>query len=242
MSCHRGRRWLPFERCQPPPNCGAYQRPKNDLLRTYPQKPREQARCRADLGWSCAGRLAREPTKWSHQCSGRQDPVPQRLDLIPRRPALATALAPASSVAPPIVDNAVTILFERAASAAPAKPPISAANTRSLAFSEAGSGGGPADISWAMVGPEGSPSPRPRIAASVPRQSQTSVSAQIRGAAGMRVGRRRAPPLPDGHLSIAAKRSLNREDIGSAATDATWRSPTGVLSPVRGPALGRWRG
>ena len=66
---------------------------------------------------------------------------------------------------------------------------------------------------------------------SVLRQSQTAISAQIRGAAGMRVGRRRAPPLPDGHLSIAAKRSANREDIGSAATDATWCSPTGVIEP-----------
>jgi hypothetical protein len=36
------------------------------------------------------------------------------------------------------------------------------------------------------------------------RQSQTAISAQIGGAAGMRVGRRRAPPLPEGHLSIAA--------------------------------------
>ena len=68
---------------------------------------------------------------------------------------------------------------------------------------------------------------------SVLRQSQTAISAQIRGAAGMRVGRRRAPPLPDGHLSIAAKRSANREDIGSAATDATWRSPTGVCPRSR---------
>ena len=38
---------------------------------------------------------------------------------IPRRRVRATALAPASSVAPPIVDNAAATLFERAASAAP---------------------------------------------------------------------------------------------------------------------------
>jgi hypothetical protein len=37
----------------------------------------------------------------------------------------------------------------------------------------------------------------------------------------MRVGRRRAPLLPDGHLSIAAKRSANREDIGSAVRKLT---------------------
>jgi hypothetical protein len=72
----------------------------------------------------------------------------------------------------------------------------------------------------------------------MPLTSQAAISAQIRGAAGMRAGRRRAPPLPDGHLSIAAKRSANREDIGSAATDATWRSPTGVLSPFAGRHTG----
>ena len=60
---------------------------------------------------------------------------------IPRRRARATALAPASSVAPPIVDNAAATLFERAANAAPATPPISAAITRSLALGEAKSGG-----------------------------------------------------------------------------------------------------
>ena len=54
-------------------------------------------------------------------------------------------------VAPPIVDNAAAVLFERAASAAPAKPPIRAANTRSLAFGEAESGDRPADISWALI-------------------------------------------------------------------------------------------
>jgi hypothetical protein len=50
-----------------------------------------------------------------------------------------------------MVDNAAATLFERAASAAPAKPPISAANTRSLAFGEAKSGDRPADISWALI-------------------------------------------------------------------------------------------
>src|SRR5687768_3874234 len=70
---------------------------------------------------------------------------------IPRRRARATALAPASSVAPPIVDNATATLFERPANAAPAKPPIRAANTRSLAFGEAKSGDRPADISWSLI-------------------------------------------------------------------------------------------
>jgi hypothetical protein len=37
---------------------------------------------------------------------------------------------------------------------------------------------------------------------SVLRQNQIAISAQVRGAAAMRVGRRRAPPLPDDHLSI----------------------------------------
>src|SRR5215203_3656655 len=75
---------------------------------------------------------------------------------IPRRRFRATALAPTSSVAPPIVDNAAATLFERAASAAPATPPISAANTRSLAFGEAKSGDRPADIPSCrhIVGPD----------------------------------------------------------------------------------------
>src|SRR5215217_6054349 len=72
---------------------------------------------------------------------------------MPRRRARATALAPTSSEAPPIVDNAAPTLFERGASAAPATPPISAAKTRSLAFDEAKSGDNPADISWALIVP-----------------------------------------------------------------------------------------
>jgi hypothetical protein len=56
---------------------------------------------------------------------------------IPRRCVRATALAPASNVAPPIVDNAAATLFERTANAAPATPAISAANTRSLTLGEA---------------------------------------------------------------------------------------------------------
>src|SRR5215212_2291111 len=72
---------------------------------------------------------------------------------MPRRRARATALAPTSSVAPPIVDNAAPTLFERGPSAAPATPPISAAKTRSLAFGEAKSGDRLADISWTLIVP-----------------------------------------------------------------------------------------
>src|SRR5829696_6016724 len=72
---------------------------------------------------------------------------------MPRRRARATALAPNSSEAPPILDDAAPTLFDRAPSAAPATPPISAAKTRSLAFGEAKSGDRPADISWALIVP-----------------------------------------------------------------------------------------
>ena len=134
-----------------PPNRGAHQRPEDDLLRTYPQKPREQARCGADLvGPALVVLPASQP-------SGAINAPVDRIRYhngwfsIPRRCARATALAPASSVAPPIVDNATAALFERAASAAPARPPIRAANARSLAFGEAKSGDRPADISWALI-------------------------------------------------------------------------------------------
>jgi hypothetical protein len=40
-----------------------------------------------------------------------------------------------------MVDKAAATLFERAANAAPATPPINAANTRSLGLGEAKSGG-----------------------------------------------------------------------------------------------------
>src|SRR5215212_1902804 len=72
---------------------------------------------------------------------------------MPRRRARATALAPTSSEAPPTVDNAAPILFDRAPSAAPATPPMSAAKMRSLAFGEAKSGDRSADISWALIVP-----------------------------------------------------------------------------------------
>jgi hypothetical protein len=59
---------------------------------------------------------------------------------------------------------------------------------------------------------------------SVLRQSQTAICAQIRGAAGMRVGDGAPLRYPMVTSRSRRNRSANREDIGSAATNATWRS------------------
>ena len=157
---------------------------------------------------------------------------------IPRRPALATALAPASNVAPPIVDNAVTILFQRGArktadqrseyEVARLQPgKIWRRSCRHLV--------GHGRAGRFTVAPPAHSGKRTQAKSDLRKRTDPRRGGDTRGETAH-------PPLPDGHLSIAAKRSSNREDIGSAATDATWRSPTGVLSPVRGPALGRWRG